>query len=191
MPATADVTILTASMPERVAMLCELIQSVHAQRTQPAAHLIAADWPVRGFVDTINELAGLVRSEYLMVMPDDDLMDPDHLETLFAQTPREDVVYSWCRTEGRGGWTPNSEWDANQMRVANFIPGGACLIRTKLWRQLGGYHKTIAWDCAEDWDFWMRALDLNATFRCVPRVTWTYRFHGRNLSLGQLPTACK
>jgi hypothetical protein len=191
MPVTADVTILTASMPERSAMLAEAIESVHAQRVQPAEHLIAVDWSVNGFVDTINRLASIVETYWLMVLPDDDLIDVDHLETLTTNLRDEDVVYSWCRSEGRDGWVPNTEFDAQLLRGGNFIPGGACLIRTKLWQKLDGYRKTQSWDSAEDWDFWIRALDLRAKFKCVPRVTWTYRFHGRNLSCGELPARCK
>lgn len=187
MRATADVTLLTASMPERHRMLGELCASVAAQDVAPRAHLIAVDYPEEGFVATINRLARQVTTSWLMVLPDDDLLDRWHLSTIVAAAGWYDVAYTWCRSEGRDGWTPNSAFDAETLRRTNFIPGGAALIRTDLWKRLGGYRKTPDWDGAEDWDFWIRALDAGAEFVCEPTVTWTYRFHGQNLSLGQLP----
>jgi hypothetical protein len=29
----------------------------------------------------------------------------------------------------------------------------------------------------------LRALEVSATFKCVPEITWTYRFHGGNHSV--------
>lgn len=191
MRATADVTILTASMPERSGMLGELCASVAAQTVAPRAHLIAVDHPRDGFVATVNRLASQVTTTWLMVMCDDDLLDPHHLATITAAAGWFDVAYTWCRSTGRDGWTPNAEFDAATLRHRNFIPGGAALVRTSLWQELGGYRKTTDWDCAEDWDFWQRALEVGAEFVCEPKVTWTYRFHGQNLSLGQLPYECK
>lgn len=191
MPATADVTIITASMPSRIEMLGELCASVRAQTVAPANHLIAVDWRVDGFVATINRLASLVDTRWLMVMCDDDLLDPWHLATITAAAGWHDIAYTWCRSTGRDGWTPNAEFDADTLRHTNFIPGGAALIRSDLWRDLGGYRKTADWNQAEDWDFWIRALEHGAEFVCEPKITWTYRFHGQNLSLGELPYDCK
>jgi hypothetical protein len=56
------------------------------------------------------------------------------------------------------------------------------MIRATLCADLGWKRDTInGW---EDWDFWLRALDVEARFKCVPVVTWLYRFHGSNLSTG-------
>ncbi len=92
------------------------MRSVRGQLVPPAAHLIEIDWPPDGFVKVCNRLAAQVETEYLMVLPDDDLIDVTHIQTLLENTApggnEADVVYSWCRTTGRDGWVPNSDFDA-------------------------------------------------------------------------------
>lgn len=182
-----DITVLTASMPERAVMLVECLASVYAQTLKPAAHVVEVDWRIAGFVNTINHMAGLVDTEWLMVLPDDDLIDPNHLATLAPHAENAEVVYSWCRVTGRPDFDPNAEFDADRLAYQNFIPGGACLIRTEAWHRAGGYRHGER-NGAEDWGLWLRMLQQDARFVCVAEVTWTYRFGDwGNLSLGTLP----
>jgi hypothetical protein len=86
------------------------------------------------------------------------------------------------------GWVPNQEFDEDRLRSRNYIPATA-LVRRSLWQHVGGWLEG-GWglgnglrdaELAEDWDFWLRALDARARFLCIPEVTWTYRYHGTNL----------
>jgi hypothetical protein len=106
-------------------------------------------------------------------------MYPRHLELLAGET-EADIVYSYCDVIGRGNWNPSAPFDAERLRVENYIPATS-LIRTELCAELGW--RTDAAYGFEDWDFWIRALDVDARFVCVPFVTWQYRFHGDNLSV--------
>lgn len=173
------ISVITASLPGRAAMLAECVASIAAQTRPPIEHLVGVDHARRGSAATRNALLSAVGGARVAVLDDDDVAYPHHLERLAMVDA--DIVYSWCDVEGRPGWSPNEHFDADALRSRNYIPI-TTLIRVELLRDLGGWHEDAAhgW---EDWDFWLRALDAGVRFACVPEVTWRYRFHGRNKSI--------
>ena len=179
-----DLTVFTPSLPSRREMLLGAMASVAAQTFPPAGgHHVEVDHARAGVVAVANRLAEQVDTEWLMLLDDDDLLDPNHCATL-ATVEDADIVYTWTRVTGRPGFDPNATFDADALRAANYIPGGCAAIRTSLWRELGGYRPGHD---PEDWDFWLRALDVGARFVCIPKITWTYRFGPwGNLSIGTL-----
>lgn len=181
------IAVVTVALPERAAMLAENIASVSAQTLAPHAHLIGIDHARVGAVANLNRLARLAVDsgcDWVAQLADDDLADPCHLATLAAHTDGADIVYPWCRVTGRP-WNPNQHFDAAALRQGNYIPA-TTLIRSDLIVQLG-YWRSEAAHGFEDWDFWLRALDVGARFVCVPTVTWTYRFWGGNFSWPTAP----
>jgi hypothetical protein len=184
-------------------MLSEAVESVRRQTLRPSIHAIGVDYQDIGIGKMLNRLASGSEADWLARLDDDDLFKPNHLEILASGADRADVVYSWCDVEpvathgavpdppavlGQQGWIPNQEFDAALLRQRNYIPA-TTLIRRSLWQELGGWLET-GWglgdtgrgpQAAEDWDFWLRALDAGARFLCLPEVTWTYRYHGANL----------
>lgn len=180
----SPVTVVTPTLPHRAPMLAEAIQSVAAQTVPPAAHLIDVDLHRAGIPDMVNRLVDRVETEWFLLLCDDDLLYPHHLETLAAYCAAADVVYSYCDVSGRS-WNPNRGFVAEDLIHGNYIPSNA-LVRTALWRALGGYRRT---DRFEDWDFWVRAVEAGARFTCVPEATWLYRFGDwGNVSLTGVPT---
>jgi glycosyltransferase involved in cell wall biosynthesis len=173
------IAVLTASIPERHELLAECIASVSAQTLKPVQHVIGIDHERAGCVPTMNRMLKSVDADWVALLADDDLMYPHHLETLHAHTDEGDIVYSWCDVEGRN-WNPNTPFDADRLRQANYIPSTS-LIRKSLIDKLGGWDADAAhgW---EDWNFWLRALDVKARFVCVSEITWRYRFMGDNIS---------
>jgi glycosyltransferase involved in cell wall biosynthesis len=193
-----EITVLTSSLPERHEMLAEAMTSISAQTLAPVAHLIGVDHARTGHVPVLNRLVSAAASDWVARLDDDDLLDPNHLEVLAESAGKGDVIYSWCRIQGRAGitgerlpipdlqqlhWDPNQHFDADLMRERNFIPATGPLIRRSLVEQLGGWRDDRPGGMWEDGDFWVRALDAGAHFHCVPQITWTYRFHGGNLWL--------
>ena len=179
----ARVAVVTTSLPERSEFRAECIESVKAQTLTPITHIVMLDYLRAGPAVMLNRmLPACVASEadWIAQLADDDLIDPHHLETLVAHSDDADIVYSYCRVEGRG-FNPNSPFDPDRLRRENYIPA-TTLIRTGLCEELG-WRADSAYGF-EDWDFWLRALDAGARFVCVPEETWTYRFHGSNLSTG-------
>lgn len=177
-----DLTVVTATLPERVDMLHELRQSLAVQTVRPR-WVVATDWHRVGPARIINELAGDVDTTWLFRCDDDDLFDPTHFETIAANLSDDvDIVYSWPRVDPPGHLERPDVlqriYPLKTLRDANWIASAAA-VRVSLWRQLGGYADVHN----EDHDLWVRAYDAGARFRCVPEVTWTYR-------LGNWPHRC-
>jgi hypothetical protein len=197
-----SIAVLTPSLPGRGDMLAEAMESVQAQTRHPSIHAIGIDHSRIGIGRMLNQLAAGVEAEWLARLDDDDLFKPNHLEVLSTGTEKADVIYTWCDVMprahegvmppvpavlGPAGWIPNQEFDPGTLLERNYIPA-TTLIRKSLWQDLGGW-LLPGWgvgpprepDLAEDWDFWLRALDSGARFLCIPEVTWTYRYHGANV----------
>jgi hypothetical protein len=168
-----DLTVVTATLPERVDMLHELRQSLAMQTVRPR-WVVATDWHKVGPSKVINELVDEVDTTWLFRCDDDDLFDPEHFATIAAHLNDDhDIVYTWPRVDPPG-WIGEDGLQfvapLELLREANFIASAAA-IRVSLWRHLGGYRAVHN----EDHDLWVRALDAGARFLCVPQVTWTYR----------------
>lgn len=175
------IAVLTPSIPERGALLAEAVASVAAQTRPPDVHLIHVDHERIGGAASLNRLlVGAVSAscDWIALLADDDLLLPRHLEVLEAAGAEADIVYPYCRVEGRPGFEPNSPFDPERLQRQNYIPG-TVLMRTDLACELKGWRSNApnGW---EDWDAWKRALAAGARFVCVPEVTWVYRFHGSN-----------
>lgn len=162
-------------MPTRAAMLVEQFTTVAAQTMKPAAHVIVWD-DGQGFAATCNQAVRQVDTDWFCFVDDDDLLDPHHVKTL-TDNLDADIVWTWCRVEGRP-WNPNSTYTPGRLASENYIPSN-CAFNTSLWLALGGYDAS---DRHPDWGMLQRAEQAGATFRNIPEVTWTYRFHGGNTS---------
>lgn len=168
-------TLVTVTMPSRAAMLAEMLATVAGQTAKPDAHLIVWDHG-QGFVDRCNYAVNLVATDWFCFVDDDDLLDPNHVDVLTSNL-NADIVWTWCRVEGRD-WNPNSPYMPGRLATGNYIPSN-CAFNTDLWLGLGGYNGS---ERHPDWNMLKRAEDSGATFRNIPEVTWTYRFHGGNTS---------
>jgi hypothetical protein len=173
----APLTVIMPTIPERAELFEQALASVKAQ-TVPVEYHIGEDVQHNGPIATVNSLAGCVTTDWLFRLDDDDLLDSDHFQVLYPWLDDDaDIVYTWCRIEG--DTHPEDFFQQNypfeNLRHANWIPCSAA-IRTDLWHELGGLQSS-EWTEHEDWDFWVRALDAGARFRCVPAVTWTYRLN--------------
>lgn len=174
------ISVITAALPSRLALLHSCISSVTNQTYEPVEHLVGVDHQRAGTGSVKSRLVLAAQGDWIATLDDDDVLLPNHLATLASYATDADIVYSYCRVEGRDGWNPNRPFDAEALRVGNFIPATA-LIRRSLLVQVGGWRDSA--DCPhgwEDWDLWLRCLDAGARFVCAPSVTWVYRFHGRN-----------
>lgn len=165
-----NVTVITPSLPGREELLKECAASVQAQ-TVMVKHRVQVDTAQQGPQLTRNALAEKVTTEWLLPLDDDDLLDPNCVETLLAHSEGADIIYPFCRMQGRTDWCPNRLFHPKRLFRMSFIPVTA-LIKTDLFRMLNGYRLVQL----EDWDLYQRAYLHGARFRCVPEVLWTYRF---------------
>jgi hypothetical protein len=177
-----SVTVVTSARPDRAELLVECQASVAAQTSPPELHLIGVDHARAGGAATKNRLVRAVSSTWVAFCDDDDVLGPDHLETLLAVAGDDvDLVWSLCAVEGRPGWKPDHCCDLDQLEFYNFIPV-AYLVRTKAYLEVGGMPEGDVG--AYDWRFLKSLLAAGGRFRCVHEVTWTYRFRGANHSMG-------
>lgn len=177
-----EITVITPSLPQRSAMLAEACASVAAQTLQPKRHLVAVDYGYQGPGRMLNQLTEAADTEWVSILADDDLYDPDHLETLAAETGNGSIILSWCRFDGLDREQYRGEFDPRRL-LARLDSGmrGIFMFRKNVWNMLGGFHEGPM----EDWDFLVRAVQAGIRFAPVHRETWTYRWHdvgGGNLS---------
>jgi len=176
------VSAITAALPSRLPKLAEACASVRSQTHPADEHLIGIDYARRGTARVVTQLALSARNEWVATLEDDDIWYPNHLAELTkaAAVGEPDILYPWCDVEGRD-WVPNSHFDPDRLRRENYIPS-TMLIRRRLIADLGGWRDGTqnGW---EDYDFLLRALAAGARFRCVPVITWRYRFHDGNKTL--------
>lgn len=178
---TADVTVLTASLPERASMLAEAVASVAAQDLAPRAHLISIDLHRNGAVPTYNDLAGLVQTEWLTFLDDDDMLLPDHLSTLWGAREDVEVVYAGCEATGGSFDLYSVPFDHVTLERRSIVPVTA-MVRTEWFFKVGGFPDVWGYD----WRLWQRLSSAGARFRQQTERTWVYRFHGANQSRGEL-----
>lgn len=161
-------------------MLVECIESVKKQTVLPASHTIYTDYNRIGPAKALNIMFRSIETEWAAPLADDDIFYPQYIERLIAEAGDADMVYPWCRVTGtREGWIPNAHFDADTLRVSNYIPA-TVLIRKSAWEKVGGYPEVVC----EDHAMWLKLLDAGLKIKCVPEILWEYRFHGRNISDG-------
>ena len=182
---TEEVTLLTASLPERKDLLAEAVASVAAQTVHPVVHLVGIDHAREGAATVYNRLAGMVDTPWVTFLDDDDLLDPNHLETLLDNCGGCDVVYTWCRAVGHNFRLYNQPFDRKLLFQRSIVPITA-MVRTEFYARA----EWMRHEDGYDWRFWQRVANAGATFRCVPEITWTYRRHELgNQSHGELVIA--
>ena len=171
-----NLTLVTATLPERAYLLREMLDSVAGQTISPACHIVMRDHGA-GFVDTVNRAVAMVDTEFFCLVDDDDLLRAHHVETL-GNNLVADIVWTWCEVTGRD-WNPNQGYEPGVLQTRNYIPSNMAM-RTALWRELGGYRDGVG---HPDWDMLKRCENAGAGFVNVPEITWVYRFHGANMSV--------
>jgi Glycosyl transferase family 2 len=177
-----DVTVVTPWMRGREELLAEAEKSVGEQTVLPVMHLIQEDTWNEGPAIIRNRMLHQVETPWVAFLDDDDLLDPEHIETLLLETMAadSDVTWSWCRTTGeRAPVIPRpTQFNSDDLRQANYIPV-TTVVNTDAAMSVGGFDAS---NLNEDWGLWLRMLAAGARFSVVPEVTWTYRFHDTNRS---------
>jgi Glycosyl transferase family 2 len=173
--------VITPTISTRTELLAEAAASV-AQQTVPCTHHIYMDHDHIGPALIRNMIMERLSCEYVAFLDDDDLLDPDHLETLIEALEDEhaDLAFSWYRKVGSTPETERiDEWDDYAYGVMlggrNLIPV-TVVARREAVLACGGFQA----DRYEDYSLWMRMLAKRLTFAVVPRETWTYRMLGGN-----------
>jgi hypothetical protein len=169
----SEVTVITASLPDRVVHREECIRSVATQIIAPADHLIAIDYQKIGGWRPRNILASQVKTKWTQILDDDDLLLPHHIATMLDHSEDADVVYSYPTVIGAPTFDSyNRPFDPDLLRKMSIVSHVA-MVRTELIIDLGGFDDVKGYD----YQFWLKALNAGAKFVSVPETTWIYRLN--------------
>jgi len=176
--ALMNITVLTATIPERSSMVVNAIKSVSEQKIKPANHIVLVDVKKQGNFDTYQKLLHMANTEWVCYLDDDDILYPDHLEKLIKNSEGYDVIYSNPKVQDPLGIINyESEFDYNRLQKESIVPITA-LVKRKLMLGVGGFDRRQ--DC--DWLMWKKLASNGARFNKINNVTWEYNFHDTNYS---------
>jgi glycosyltransferase involved in cell wall biosynthesis len=153
--------------------------------------------PNQGVWGAMNTCFREARCDYVAKCDADDLWEPGKLAlqaSVVEADPMVDVTFGEARVfgnyEGRWGM-PLADGTAGRLErehlgevmfVDNPICPSTTFVRRALFDRVGGFRDTRC----EDYDFWMRALDLGARFHYDSATLVHYRRHDGNVSSNKL-----
>lgn len=147
-----------------------------------------------GLCKTLNACIVKAKGKYTKLIAADDMMLPQSLENgviALEQMPDDyGMVYA-----NSGFINEKSErkeenliadmakmpegWVYERLMHGNFIPALTTVIKTDVFKQLGGFDENIL---TEDYEYWLR-LSKKYRIAALPEVLALYRIHGNNISL--------
>jgi glycosyltransferase involved in cell wall biosynthesis len=151
----------------------------------------------QGVWGAMNTCFREARCDYVAKCDADDLWMPRKLESqaaVVAAGPSVDVAFAEARVfghrDGRWGMPPDGAaagpLERRRLGEVMFSGNPICpsttFVRRELFERLGGFRDTRC----EDYEFWMRALDLGARFHYDPATLVHYRRHDSNVSSNKL-----
>ena len=162
--------------------LAAVVEGFHDARFVLTAGDFGAPGPAR------NHGAALATAEWMLFLDADDLIGPNHLADLLAETNDPAVGLVYC------GYTelyPDGSIDLAPMppeaeefvaaMATNCVPViHACLLRTDIFRSIGGFDPSFV--TCEDWRLWQRVLVAGTTSRRVGTYSAIYRLKPASLS---------
>ena len=149
----------------------------------------------RGRTAGLNIGVEAARGAYIGFLDDDDVVYPDHLQTLMeaAWPDRRPVVYTdvlnvtYQPDPRTGEWMRDKEqlvysfdFDAGNFLLANYIPIHCLAIRRDCFERVGPFDESLT--TLEDWEFLIR-LSRIYPFLHIPKITGEYRRRDDNSNI--------
>ncbi|MDA3896928.1 MAG: PIG-L family deacetylase [Desulfobacteraceae bacterium] len=145
----------------------------------------------KGCAEAANSGLHAAKGQYINFLDDDDILYPEHLETLVSCCYGSDkqVVYSSIKNvyfKGSPEFSDNRvyeevvyNYDFNSVLLLFFkyIPIMSVLFEREVLSKVSGFCESL--DFFEDWDFWIR-LSQSYQFHHVSKITAEYRFYDSN-----------
>jgi len=153
----------------------------------PSLKVEVIDLPVNSYhVWARNAALPRARGSWIMPIDDDDLIVPDHMETMLGQAGDADLVYGdveifdYTVKSGSGSRLPTGrflfayEHDPALLRQFNTYVASGSLYRRELHDALGPFDPEMRnyWD----WDWILRVVDAGYRVKKVPRAGTLYAF---------------
>jgi glycosyltransferase involved in cell wall biosynthesis len=143
-----------------------------------------------GLCRSLNEAVSLSRGDYIELVAADDVWLPHKTATqvgMLEKLPRTTgVAYTDAlQIDEAGNVLPKRFIEDHRRSLThppegniheilwrgNFIPAMSALVRTEVYKTIGGYDETLAY---EDWDFWLR-VSRKYEFAFSPEISAKYR----------------
>jgi hypothetical protein len=193
MTETADVTVITPTIPGREQELARCLESVYSQSRPPVAHIVIAQQratdeprPV-ALARAQNQALRAVCTDWVMRLADDDWLTPKAIEMMMVYQYDDDVIYGPDRDEvapmiNVNGYSPVAL--AEFFRTCDTGQASGDLYRTRTLRAIGGwttdfngnhFHHSMSSYCLRTYeDAATRAVlaQAGARFRHVAYPTW-------------------
>ncbi len=144
-----------------------------------------------------NHGVRISQADWVCFLDQDDVLLPHHLQQ-FAEAiesdQNADFLYSprFVLTLHKGTWIRKEitncpkveELKSTFLKRCPFPPSGIC-IRRSVFEQSGGF--SDRYNLAEDWEFWLRCIEEERTFRACSSPTVYYRVHSASNSHRPIP----
>ena len=132
----------------------------------------------KGLAGARNAAVPAAQGAYIFPLDADDRMRSGWLDRgirVLDSDPRVGVVYgdAQCFGTHQNLWC-TGQFETARLRRGNFIHASA-LYRRSVWKQNNGYDATMPVQGAEDWDFWLGALEHGWGFTYLPEIVFDYR----------------
>jgi glycosyltransferase involved in cell wall biosynthesis len=160
----------TVFMADILAELGEELPNLRSIRTEP-----------RGLANAVRVGVAATGSPLIARLDADDMLAPTYIEKLVSMLrhcPRAAYTYSATRLFGSAvGVYPTHSFDAARLVIGgNFVNAGA-MVRRSAYMASGGIADLPAW---EDWDLWLRFLELGLTGVLVDEPLYLWRRHAQS-----------
>lgn len=169
-----NISVVIPTIPARAEELVRAVASVHSQAYPVADVHIVPDDHGEGAEATRNRGLGLVQTEFVAFLDDDDELKPYHLRACARHMALTDadVVYPGFDGDDPTGMFGKA-FDPLLLLRHNYIPV-TVLARIELVRSVGGFeaHPDENGDPCEDWGLWLKLLAAGAKFSHLPQRTW-------------------
>jgi glycosyltransferase involved in cell wall biosynthesis len=160
-----DTTIIIPTQGTRPEMIKEAIASVKAQ-TVPCELIIADEV---GDLEKFNRAVKKAKGKYILLLCDDDKLDPTFLEKTERLMDRNDMVSTFMEVFGD---VPIGEHGIHGPDRYPFI---TTLFRKELFDKVGGFDTSIG--PMGDVEFWWRCLQSGARWTKIAEPLFKYRKH--------------
>jgi hypothetical protein len=183
----ADVTVCTATISTRSAMVLRAIESVKNQTVKPKAHIVKLDQEKVGGASMIDKIVQEAETTYVAILDDDDEMLPEHIELLYKKITETnaDLVYPHFKyaTRGDGGHLERFRgqvWDNSNPHQVPLT----WICRKDSFLECGGFSKDFDPNSMNldvegnrigyDFLFIQRMAKANKKIIHIPDITWIY-----------------
>ena len=193
-----DVTVCTATISTRSAMVLRAIERVKSQTLKPKAHIVKLDEEKVGGAAVIDLIVAEAKTKYIMILDDDDEFLPEHVESLYNCIVENDadLVYPHFKyaSIGNAGHLErffNVAWDNQKPHQVPLT----WICRRDAFLECGGFSKDFDPNSYNvdnegnrigyDFLFIQRMAAADKKIIHLPKVTWIY--HDDRISTQGMP----